>query len=60
LNLLPPVATLRFAERFEAAAQHHELAANPADGLANVFPEVGYGLQEDYVDEERTIHLRPF
>src|SRR5438132_3766638 len=35
----------RFAEQFKTAAQHHELAANPADGLAIVLAEVGYGLE---------------
>src|SRR5882672_4338491 len=35
----------RFAEQFKSAAQHHELAANPADGLAVVLAEVGYGLE---------------
>lgn len=35
----------RFAEQFKAAAQHHELAADLADGLAIVLPEVGYGLE---------------
>src|SRR6201746_1572629 len=34
-----------FAEQFKTAAQHHELTADPADGLAIVFPEVGYGLE---------------
>src|SRR6478609_6439418 len=35
----------RFAEQFKAAAQHHELAADPADGLTIVLAEVGYGLE---------------
>jgi hypothetical protein len=35
----------RFAEQFKAAAQHHELAADLADGLAIVLAEVGYGLE---------------
>src|SRR5215203_4136903 len=35
----------RFAEQFKTAAQHHELAANPADGLAIILAEVGYGLE---------------
>src|SRR5205823_14358194 len=35
----------RFAEQFKVAAQHHELAANLADGLAIVLAEVGYGLE---------------
>src|SRR3984885_2040615 len=35
----------RFAEQFKTAAQHHELAANPADGLAVILAEVGYGLE---------------
>src|SRR5580700_7012138 len=35
----------RFAEQFKATAQHHELAANLADGLAIVLPEVGYRLE---------------
>src|SRR5205823_4338922 len=35
----------RFAEQFKTAAQYHELAANPADGLAIVLAEVGYGLE---------------
>src|SRR3954447_16222413 len=35
----------RFAEQLKTAAQHHELAANPADGLAIVLAEVGYGLE---------------
>jgi hypothetical protein len=43
--LLPSIATLSFAEQFKTAAQHHELAANPADGLAVVLAEVGYGLE---------------
>src|SRR4029079_13731831 len=35
----------RFAEQLQAAAQHHALTADPADGLAIVFTEVGYGLE---------------
>src|SRR5471032_2584421 len=35
----------RLAEQFKASAQHHELAANPADGFAIVLAEVGYGLE---------------
>src|SRR5215217_9086953 len=35
----------RFAKQFKAAAQHHELAADLADGLAIVLAEVGYGLE---------------
>src|SRR3954465_4544005 len=35
----------RFAEQFKTAAQHYELAANPADRLAVVLAEVGYGLE---------------
>src|SRR6476619_2827957 len=35
----------RFAKQFKAAAQHHELAADPADGLTIVLAEVGYGLE---------------
>src|SRR5277367_4308145 len=35
----------RFAKQFKTAAQHHELAANLADGLAVVLAEVGYGLE---------------
>ena len=35
----------RFAEQFKASAQHHELAADLADGLAVVLAEVGYGLE---------------
>jgi hypothetical protein len=45
LNLLPSIATLSFAEQFKTAAKHLELAANPADGLAIVLAEVGYGLE---------------
>jgi hypothetical protein len=45
LNLLPSIATLSFAEQFKAAARHHELAADLADGPAIVFAEVGYGLE---------------
>src|SRR5450432_4690880 len=33
----------RLAEQFKAAAQHHELTADLADGLAVVLAEVGYG-----------------
>ena len=32
-------------EQFKTAAQHHELAANPADGLSIVLAEVGYCLE---------------
>src|ERR1700692_4699069 len=35
----------RFAEQFETATQHHELATDLADGLAVVLAEVGYGLE---------------
>src|SRR6195256_2876698 len=35
----------RLAEQLKASAQHHELTADHADGLAIVFPEVGYGLE---------------
>src|SRR5664279_1790383 len=35
----------RFAEQLKATAQHHELAANPADGLAVVLAEVRYRLE---------------
>src|SRR5258705_3417790 len=35
----------RLAEQLKASAQHHELWANPADGLAIVLPEVGYGFE---------------
>src|SRR5205823_419683 len=35
----------RFAKQFKAAAQHHELTADLADGLAIVLAEVGYGLE---------------
>src|SRR6476660_8187074 len=35
----------RFAEQLKAAAQHHELTADLADGLAIVLTEVGYGLE---------------
>src|SRR3981081_2904254 len=35
----------RLAEQLKAPAQHHELTADPADGLAVVFPEVGYRLE---------------
>jgi hypothetical protein len=35
----------RFAEQLKPSAQHHELTADLADGLAIVFPEVGYGLE---------------
>src|SRR4029077_4811163 len=35
----------RLAEQLKAAAQHHELMADPADGLAIVLPEVGYRLE---------------
>src|ERR1700720_3099714 len=35
----------RLAEQFKAPAQHHELTADPADGLAVVLPEVGYRLE---------------
>src|SRR6476469_5586583 len=35
----------RFAEQLKATAQHHELAADLADGLAIVLTEVGYGLE---------------
>src|SRR5436305_1338863 len=35
----------RFAEQLKATAQHHELTANLADGLAIVLAEVGYGLE---------------
>src|SRR6187431_2813594 len=45
LNLLPSIATLSFAEQLKASAQHHELAADLADGLAIVLAEVGYGLE---------------
>ena len=34
-----------FAEQFKAAAEHHELAADLADGLAIVLAEVGYRLE---------------
>jgi hypothetical protein len=34
-----------FAEQLKATAQHHELATDLTDGLAVVFPEVGYGLE---------------
>jgi hypothetical protein len=34
----------RCAEQHKASAQHYELAANPADGLAVVLPEVGCRL----------------
>ena len=45
LNLLPSIATLSFAEQLKAAAQHHELTADLADGLSIVLTEVGYGLE---------------
>src|SRR4051812_41336361 len=32
-------------EQFKATAQHHELAANLADGFAIVLPKVGYRLE---------------
>src|SRR6266446_1138936 len=35
----------RFAEQLKASAQHHELTADLADGLAVVLPEVGYRLE---------------
>src|SRR6266850_1919357 len=35
----------RFAEQLKASAQHHELTADLADGLAIVLPEVGYRLE---------------
>src|SRR5207342_1285470 len=35
----------RFAEQFKAPAQHYELAADLADGLAIVLAEVGYRLE---------------
>src|SRR6266403_4730289 len=35
----------RLAEQLKASAQHHELTADLADGLAIVFPEVGYRLE---------------
>ena len=35
----------RFAEQLKASAQHHELTANFANGLAIVLTEVGYGLE---------------
>src|SRR3954452_426240 len=35
----------RFAKQFKAAAEHHELTANLADGLAIVLAEVGYRLE---------------
>src|SRR5882757_6598967 len=35
----------RFAEQLKASAQHHELTADLADGLAIVLAEVGYGLE---------------
>jgi hypothetical protein len=35
----------RLAEQLTASAQHHELTADLADGLAIVLPEVGYHLE---------------
>src|SRR6476646_3013762 len=35
----------RFAEQLKTPAQHHELSADLADGLAIVLAEVGYGLE---------------
>src|SRR5258708_37267254 len=35
----------RLAEQFKAPAQHHELTADPADGLAVVLAEIGYRLE---------------
>src|ERR1700704_6323289 len=35
----------RLAEQLKASAQHHELTADLADGLAIVLPEVGYRLE---------------
>src|SRR3954471_22588067 len=35
----------RLAEQLKPSAQHHELTADLADGLAIVFPEVGYRLE---------------
>ena len=45
LNLLPSMATIASVNRFELAAQHDELAADVADGLAVVLAEVGDGLE---------------
>src|ERR1700729_2949342 len=41
LNLLPSIATLASLQ-LKASAQHHNLTADPADGLAIVLAEVGY------------------
>ena len=35
----------RLAEQFKAPAQHHELTANLADGLAVLIAEIGYRLE---------------
>jgi hypothetical protein len=45
LELAPVDRNARFAEQLKAPAQHHELAADLADGLAVVPAEVGYGLE---------------